>query len=434
MSTFCSKLLFGAGLTLLALSCSRADRQESITKFDAGYSVGMDGVISNGVLITPYNNASWLTSIVKDQLYYTMGQLNASRGVADLNRSVVTINEILPLENGLYEAHYAARLFVSWPRNAAVPASLPLVMPAQMELVEEFMQANVNCREDFSHEAEVGNFWYYYRPEATNCPLRAGGVTGEDPLKVRRFGMTMTTSNENTNGKFPEYNKVWEDGQLVVTAMFGKEEEGATELSDAGISAFNAMYASLRQTFGNPVSQSVVVPNNVNPGPAIDDVEMTFNTARGPLKVSIMLVESVRSMTSVQMTHYNERTRNSDFVSYSGHSGLGANIRALARMGSFQPNQYQLFFVNGCDTFAYVDNSLRDAHAAVNPGFGVNKFFDIITNSMPSYFHMNARGNISIISALINQRLTYRQILGQIDSAQMPVVTGEEDNTWPGAF
>lgn len=431
MLTFCRRLVLCSSITFLAASCSRADRQElSKPEFDSGFSVGMDGVISDGVLITPSNNPNRIISSVKDQLYYTMGSLNAFSAVADLNRSVVSVNEVLPLSGGLFEAHYAARLFVSWPRNATVPASFSLVMPAQMEHVQEFMTDNVDCREDFSHEAEVGNFWYFYRPEAFGCPLREGGVAGEDPLKVRRFGMTMSVSADNTSGKFPEYDKVWQDGQLIATTMFGKYEEGATSLSDPGIAEYNEMYRRLRQTYGTPVSQSVVVPDDANPGPQIDDVEMTFNTARGPLKVSIMLIEGVRSMTSAQISHYNERTRDADYVSYSGHSGLGANIRALARMGSFQRNQYQLFFVNGCDTFAYVDNSLRDAHAAVNPGEGINKYFDIITNSMPSYADQSADSNVSVISALINQQLTYRDILGQIDPAQMPVVTGEEDNAW----
>ena len=194
------------------------------------------------------------------------------------------------------------------------------------------------------------------------------------------------------------------------------------------------MYQVLRQNFGTPIFQSVPLDANASPAPQINDVEMTFATPQGQLNVVIMLVEGVRNMTSAQTARYNDRTKRSDLVSYSGHSGLGANIRALTRMGSFLPGQYQIFFVNGCDTFAYVENSLRDAHAAANPGFGPSKYFDMITNSMPSYFHMNAYGNLTLIKSLLGRQLNYRQILGQIDSSQMPVVTGEEDNLWPNAF
>jgi len=43
--------------------------------------------------------------------------------------------------------------------------------------------------------------------------------------------------------------------------------------------------------------------------------------------------------------------------------------------------------MNGCDTFAYVDDSLSNAHRAVNPddttGF---KYMDMVNNSMPAFF------------------------------------------------
>jgi hypothetical protein len=87
--------------------------------------------------------------------------------------------------------------------------------------------------------------------------------------------------------------------------------------------------------------------------------------------------------------------------------------------------------VNGCDTFAYVDYSLRDAHAAVNPGYGPNKFFDIITNAMPSYFSMDSLSNIVILRALVGKTQTYRDILAGFDRSQRANVTGEEDNGLP---
>jgi hypothetical protein len=429
-----NKLVTFLVLSLAAISCSRTPDSVSKIKFDGGYSVAMDGKISDGVVISR-SSAQWqIKSDINDQLYYTMGQLNAWNGVSDLSRTTLSILSTTMLSEGLYEVHYSATLFVSWPRQTAVPAEFDLVMPAQMHKISQFVATSASCREDFSHEAISGNFWYYFRPEAPGCKLRQGGIPGEDKMIVRRFPMTMTISPENTTDKYPEYSKVWEDGKLVVTAMFGKETSGATDSSDAGISAYNDMYRRLRATFGPPTSQSVVVAPNQSPGATHDDIEMEFRTAHGPLKVSIMLLEGLREMTSEQMANYGRRTIDSDLVIYSGHSGLGANIRALGSMGNFQANQYQIFFVNGCDTFGYVGDALGEAHAAVNPGAKKSKYLDIITNSMPSYFHLNARGSITVMSALAGQQLTYRQILQQIDSTQMPVVTGEEDNNWPLPF
>ena len=386
MKHIISKFIWVTTVAAITFSCSRASESISTPKFDAGYSTGMDAVISDGVVISSSSSSSQIKREIVSQLYYTMGQLNAWRAVSDLSRATVTVNSVAPLADGLFEAHYSAKLFVSWPRRTPVPASHILVMPAQMGNITEFVEANSKCRDEFQHEADAGNFWYYFRPEADECPLRNGGIQNEDVLKVRRIAMTMSVSSENTTNKYPEYSKVWEDGKLVITAMFGKETAGATDASDAGVSSYNAMYRLLRATLGIPTAQNVALSANEVPGVDHPDVEMEFNSPHGPVQVSIMLLEGVREMTSQQEADYRRRTMDSDMVSYSGHSGLGANIRALGSMGNFQPNQYQIFFVNGCDTFAYVDNALRDAHLAANPGFSPSKFFDIITNSMPSYF------------------------------------------------
>jgi hypothetical protein len=161
---------------------------------------------------------------------------------------------------------------------------------------------------------------------------------------------------------------------------------------------------------------------------------MRFRHRVGEVDVHMFLVDGIQSVGSDFNIKYNAQTAHSDFVSYSGHSGLGANIRALARKGSFTPGQYQIYLVNGCDTFAYVDDMLRDKHVQVNPGFGPNKFFDIITNAMPSFFHMNAASNMAVIHALLGKNATYQQMLSEFDRSQRAVVTGEEDNNWPSPF
>ena len=42
----------------------------------------------------------------------------------------------------------------------------------------------------------------------------------------------------STSGKYPEYDKVWQDKAFKVVAVFGKYDDGATS-GDAGISAYN---------------------------------------------------------------------------------------------------------------------------------------------------------------------------------------------------
>ena len=109
---------------------------------------------------------------------------------------------------------------------------------------------------------------------------------------------------------------------------------------------------------------------------------------------------------------------------------FGENIRALANKGNFQKGQYQIYFINGCDTFFYVDDLLRKAHEIVNPGSKPYEFFDIVTNALPSSFNGQPPGNLDFMRAFVEQKATYSQILSKMDPQQVAIVTGEEDNTF----
>ncbi len=425
--------VFTAALGLNA--CGTQGPATSDLKIDSAHSIGVDGVITNGIIHTRSTSDSAIERQIQAQLQYMTGQLNGINGGADLNRLQLTINEKIPEADGSFEVHYAAKVLIAWRRDLALPESYELILPARGEgrsLSSFFNAFQDDCITPSAHDMSTGNFWYYYRPQPASCLARMNDPVNTD--LIARFPIALNPSVENTSGKSPEYAKIWEDNRAVITAVFGKYEDGATANNDGGIAAYNEMYAMLRSRFGEPAVQDVAVPVDTKPGVAYPAIHMIFNTPQGTLDVDILLIDGILSTDEAFKTRYNERTKISDLVSYNGHSGLGANIRALARMGSFQPDQYQLFFVNGCDTFAYVDNALRDAHAAVNPGHGPSKFFDIITNAMPSYFRSNADNNVALMQAFLGRSKTYRQILTSFDRTQRAVVTGEEDNAWPQAF
>ena len=432
--------LRGLGLSMAAalsvIACGQVAQPTSAFKFDSAHNIAVDGVITNGKILTTTTSDASIKAQVSSQLYYTIGQMNGMNGGVDMARLEVSVGEKRVVEAGLWEATYAAKIFISWPRETAVPANYSFIVPARGDntgLLAFFQEygadehSDKKCLAWEAHEVAVSLLWYYYRPLKASCPLQE--PTFGDPSVVVRIPLQLAISGQNTTGKQPEYAKMWQDGRLVATAIFGKYEDGATSAGDAGIEAYSEMYNSLLQTYGTPVRNSL--PRGQVPSAANDDIRLTFNTVAGPLDVAIFLVDGIRSVGPEFDEKYNERTKISDFVSYSGHSGLGANIRALARKGTFVRGQHQLYFVNGCDTFAYVDNSLRDAHQVANPGSGPDKYFDIITNAMPSYFHMNAHSNITIMSALIGRTLTYREILSSFDDSQRAAVTGEQDNGMP---
>ena len=62
------------------------------------------------------------------------------------------------------------------------------------------------------------------------------------PADVMRATATITKSNENTTGKYPEYHRVWEDDAFDVVAVFGKEFDDE-RAEDGGVQAYGAFLA-----------------------------------------------------------------------------------------------------------------------------------------------------------------------------------------------
>jgi hypothetical protein len=126
-----------------------------------------------------------------------------------------------------------------------------------------------------------------------------------------------------------------------------------------------------------------------------------------------------------------------DLVMYNGHAGLGANVRYLSSLGHWFPGKYQIIFMDGCDTFAYIDDSIVKARALLNPDDPTgSKYLDMVANAMPAYFMSLSDSTMALIRALAQptQPKSWGTIFRNIDPAQVAVVTGEEDNTFTPSY
>jgi hypothetical protein len=283
-----------------------------------------------------------------------------------------------------------------------------------------------SCVDGDATVVNTGNMWYHWRPDAPGCAPAA-----EDLALARA---TVSISAVNTSGKFPEYQKVWEDGVLKVVAIFGKNEEGATGDDDAGIAAHEEFLGAVEEKLWSYGLAKIAV------GTKDTTFRATLPDGRS-VEVVVLLVDNVRTEGAAFDARYATVSKRADLIAYNGHAGLGANVRALAKKGKWAAGQYLIFFLNGCDTYAYLDGALEEAHAAVNPGDPAGtRHLDLVVNAMPSWFHSDAPNTIALIEALMRLDLprTYQTLFQSIDPAQVVLVTGEEDNVyfpgWPGTF
>ncbi len=367
-------------------------------------------------------------SKIEDQLLYTIGHLNGDNSVGRLDQLQLS-NITTATVDGEKVISYHARLPVAWGDRDDVPETYELTLPRSISISaqDDFTDKYSHSCVDFgAHDVTSGSMWYYYRPHRSGCKLDAADVV--------TVTADVSVSPVNTTGKYPEYHKVWEDDVLQVVAVFGKYEDGATSSADAGIAAYNKFSRSIASELGqfDLTTEPASIPSN----PGIAMPELVFHGALPDgraVEVVALLVDNVRTAGPAFNSRYAELTPEADLIIYNGHAGLGANIRALAAKGKWRTGQYAMVFMNGCDTYAYIDSALADAHRAVNPDDTTgHKYLDIVTNAMPSFFREMSGASMALVRGLLSydDPQTYEQMFMHIDSDEVVLVSGEQDNVY----
>ena len=360
---------------------------------------------------------------IEDQLLYTIGHLNGDRAVGRLDAVVISNLAKTTDASGKITMKYHAKLPVAWGSKTNLPSTYAFALP--IDVSQAGQQAftdkhEATCVDPEAHDVDPGSMWYYYRPRLDGCD-----ITDAEVVKTTA---TVTKSPENTTGKYPEYQMVWADDRLEIVAIFGKYEANATS-NDAGIDGFDQFVATMKQDFAS-LSPAVS-------GDPTKDVTIEAKLGGGKaVKVTALLVDAITQVWDGFQQRYESLTPTADIIAYNGHAGLGQNVRALAAMGKWQAGKYQIFFMNGCDTFAYVDGSLAQTRAALNPDDpGGTKYMEFVVNAMPSFFSSMPYASQALIQGLLayDHPMTYDQIFAKIDDSEVVLVTGEEDNVFqPG--
>jgi hypothetical protein len=376
------------------------------------------------------SSASYPKNLIRAQLMYAIGQLNGEPGVAQLSK-LSTSGITTAWVSGLARVRYHAKLPVVWGSKTSLPSSYALVVPRRVDTTGQTRFTTTYgqvCNDGEDDSVMVSNFWFHYRPRAPGCSLA--------PADVVTMTATVRVSALNRSNTYPEYHRVWEDGALDVVAVFAKYAAGATATTDAGIEAYNRFVQALRVEYPDAQTTPAALP--ALPGPQITDVTFRVTRPQGRVTVVALLIDSVTSAGAAFDKRYGQLTPSADLILYNGHAGLGANVAALAQKGKFFPGKYQIIFMNGCDTFAYVDGTLATRRAALNPDDPTGtKYLDTVANAMPAYFNSLPNASMAFIRGLAAGETaprTYEQIFDGVDGVQIAVVTGEEDNVFTPTY
>ncbi|MEE2786713.1 MAG: hypothetical protein VX589_05190 [Myxococcota bacterium] len=368
---------------------------------------------------------------IEQQLLYTVGQLNGVRAVGRLDR--VDIKDLnVSGESGRYVIDYTASMPVAWGTSNPVPDEYELILPIDMTYQQQTAftdKYKTRCVSYSAHDVDSGSMWYYYRPNRSGCTI--------DDADVYRTSASIAPSVLQTEGKYPEYHEVWKDNRLEVVAIFGRADENKPAESDIGTRNFRIFVSKINELI--PSDTITMTPANPSGTLGVDTTEVQITGEIGPgrtVQVTVLVVDNVRTAGPAFNRRYRELTPSADLVIYNGHAGLGENIRALAARGDWRPEQYVIVYMNGCDTYAYVDDALFAAHRAVNPSDPTGtRFVDLVANAMPAYFFDMTGASMALVNALASPDTpaTYDEIFAKIARQQIVLVTGEDDNIYePG--
>ncbi len=377
-------------------------------------------------------SGSWsINSKIEDQLLYTIGHLNGEKAVGRLDKLEIS-NVQTSQEGSNTLVTYHAKLPVAWGRKDSIPETYTLKLPRDGTFsgYEKFTEKyKHDCVEWGAHDVDTGSMWYYYRPRNSSCNL--------DEADIVTANATVKPTGTQTTGKYPEYDQVWKDdlvqGRCHLRQVRGRRHQlvGCRDFCIQRVRQEHHQHALSARSHHHAGRCAL------SPGVQMPDITFEATLADGKkVEVTTLLVDNVRTAGAAFDARYEALSGTADFIVYNGHAGLGANIRALAQKGKWIAGQYAVVFMNGCDTYAYVDSELWDDHAAVNPDDpNGTKYLDIVTNAMPAYFRSDAGATMAFVKGLLNydEPKTFEQIFKEVDSSQIILVSGEEDNVFvPG--
>ena len=358
---------------------------------------------------------------IASQLQYMQGMLTTAVQ-ANGQANMATLKNVQETVSGdKKKITYEASLAVIWQKDRATPGSYDLVLPRDITALGPFnSKYDGKCgRNEYGQDT----FWHDFNPLMTGCTF--------DDVDVIRARATVQAHPQTTQGKFPEYDKIWADDSLDVVAVFGIIASNTP--TDEGARTREKLLGEVKSSLQDAVrTDAAAMPGVI----AESTVSGTITFEGRPRKVNVtgFLVQEAASAGAAFAGRYGELTAKADVVIYEGHSGLGKNINALARSMGATAQKYQLVYLYGCQTLAYLGPDMHEKRIALNGAASDpegTKYLDVIATALPAYGD-NGRSTLGLYRAVLDTRTpkTFNDLIRGISELHLTTVFGEHDNTF----
>lgn len=354
--------------------------------------------LENGIVFSNNNKKSQV--VILNQLKYLFGTLNEINAGVDFPKLKVNLNKVEDAD-GVFEISYSVSGKLVLPKKYH-DEYLELLLPKfgdEKGLTEFLNKYKGTCSRKTYNSLET--FWNYYRPHNSPCPLK-NASDREDTVLLK---LKVLDNSFDEEREVP-YEKIFEDNKLEATIVVTKDNPQS--MNDFGFEDFK----SLCRKF-------ILPPNEVQE--TKNECHFEVQTVFGLFVGHIFLTPNFNEGTSDFMKKITPYIKQSDYISYNGHSGMGINVNTWEQEFPLSENKYQLFYLNSCDTYGYFSGHLFERVHKFNEANLSDTAVDVLLNANPNYFGTFADTNIVLLKQL-QQRAGLDAILQSLPEYQAPVI------------
>ncbi len=242
--------------------------------------------------------------------------------------------------------------------------------------------AKVDGRAKCTHEKYYteDDFWYFWNPKKTGCPSTF--VDGLNRVKGTMEAIP------NTLNKYPLYGQLGTENKRLIYVAHGIDKNYNDE--DAGIKAWLKTIEELKNM---GFVESMRYENA--------DIQRHWVYTSEANGYALELHLGLYKVTSPQFKKFaREGLTQADIFIYNGHSGLGGHLPPSKFAPLKLPDKYQVFFFNGCSTFAYYNDNYfaKKKEATGRPG---SEKLEIVTSGLEAWFPVQPYVTASLIFDLV---------------------------------
>ncbi len=345
---------------------------------------------------------------------------------------------------GIYtvEYTYEGTIVVQVPKGG-LSATYPIVLPTNPGKVYEASAVKVGddlaypCTDE--HYQSEGDFWYFWDPTKTGCPL----VQGKDYVRLE----AKVKEHPNTRISYPKYSTLADtNNEIKISLLMGMDEpeNGRNPLRSKDTNAKNYVtIADSLETLGfsrrKLPKEEIAAVSQKAKGVAPYVEEFLKNEKKSKIKVQLFFGPSGIGEESSHFHYFfKDAVENSAVMIYDGHSGLGGHLdlASIEETEGFKitppVERDQIYFFNSCSSYSYYNSMFFNRKSTEGDPRGIQKL-DILTNGLATYFYVMHNTNMELIKAISTWAsgkggVSYQAIAKKIDSGNLFGVNGDEDN------